>query len=171
MNLFNLTTNYVRLIEMTNDLDELTFLDTLESIEEPLHIKMANVVKVIRSIEADVDFIAKEEKRLGELKKSKSNSIKRLKDMLQLSVETVGETTDTGNKKLLIKEDAFVKMIYTQKNPPSVEILDETKIPKKFKIKQPDKIDSKAIIEAWKENDWKKTNAAKVTQGIGVRYK
>jgi hypothetical protein len=170
MNLFNLTTNYVRLIELTNELDEQTFLDTLESIEEPLHTKMVNVVKVIRHIESDIEFIAKEEKRLAELKKSKNNSIKRLKDMLKFSVEVVGDETEKGTKKLMIKDDAFVKMIYTQNNPPSVDILDETKIPRKYRIKQADKIDNKAIIAAWKEQKWK-SKSATITQSVGIRFK
>ena len=169
MNLYQLTKNYLEIINLSDELDEETLRDTLESISEPLEIKMANIVKVIRSIEADIDFVETEEKRLKELKESKRNTIKRLKNMLLDSVEIVGKETKTGGKKLEVKGDAFVKSVYTQKNPPSVEIVDPKLIPDNFKIAQEPKIDSKAIIDAWKNN--LQVEGANVKQSIGVRFK
>jgi hypothetical protein len=169
MNLYQLTKNYLEIINLSDELDEEVLADTIASIEEPLEIKMANIVKVIRSIEADNDFIETEEKRLKALRESKKNTIKRLKNMLLDSVEIVGKETKSGGKKLEVKGDAFVKSVYTQKNPPSVEIIDPKLIPDDFKIPQDPKIDSKAIIEAWKNN--LQVEGANVTQGVGVRFK
>ena len=169
MNLFQLTSNYMQIIELSNQLDEETFQDTLESIEEPLAIKMANYVKVIRTIEADIEMIDKETKRLSELKSSKNNTIKRLKNTLLDSVEIVGEDTKTGGKKLVVKDDPYVKSVYTQKNPLKLEVIDESKIPKEYKIQQPDKVDGKSILAAIKEK--KEVPGVTVVQSIGVRFK
>lgn len=170
MNLYQLTSNYMQIIELSNQLDEETFLDTLESIEEPLAMKMANYVKVIRSIEGDIEMIDKEAKRLAELKVSKNNTIERLKQTLLDSIEIVGEVNPkTGGKKLVVKDDPFLKSIYTQKNPPSVKVLDENEIPEEYKVKQPDKVDGKAILEAWK--DEKEVPGVVKHQGIGIRYR
>lgn len=170
MNLYQLTSNYMQIIELSNQLDEETFLDTLESIEEPLAMKMANYVKVIRSIEGDIEMIDKEVKRLAELKASKNNTISRLKQTLLDSVEIVGEVNPkTGGKKLVVKDDPFVKSIYTQKNPPSVQVLEEDEIPEDYKVKQPDKVDSKAILAAYKEDI--EVPGVVINQGIGIRYR
>jgi hypothetical protein len=169
MNLFQLTRNYIELVELSDQMDQETFVDTLESIQEPLEKKMTNIVKVIRSIESDVEFIKKEEARLKELKASKANAISRLKDMLHDSVLMVGEKTKTGGHKLTIKDDPYVKSIYTQKNPPGVELLDAQEVPDDYKIPQEPKIDNKAIIEAWK-NDVE-VKGVVVSQGVGVRFK
>ena len=170
MNLYQLTSNYMQIIELSNQLDEETFLDTLESIEEPLAMKMANYVKVIRSIEGDIEMIEKEVKRLAELKASKNNTIARLKQTLLDSVEIVGEVNPkTGGKKLVVKDDPFVKSIYSQRNPPSVQVLEEDKIPEDYKVKQPDKVDSKAILAAYKEDI--EVPGVVINQGIGIRYR
>lgn len=170
MNLYQLTSNYMQIIELSNQLDEETFWDTLESIEEPLAMKMANYVKVIRSIEGDIEMIDKETKRLTELKASKNNTISRLKQTLLDSVEIVGEVNPkTGGKKLVVKDDPFVKSIYTQKNPPSVQVLEEDEIPEDYKVKQPDKVDSKAILAAYKEDI--EVPGVVINQGIGIRYR
>lgn len=169
MNLFQLTANYLQIIELSNQLDEETLKDTLESIQEPLEIKMANIVKVIRSIENDIEAIEKEEKRLKEFKESKRNTIKRLKFMLLESVEVVGNVTKTGGKKLEVKNDPYVKSVYTQKNPPSVEIIDANLIPSDFKVPQEPKVDSKAIIAAWKEDQ--EIEGVKINQSTGVRFR
>ena len=170
MNLYQLTSNYMQIIELSNQLDEETFLDTLESIEEPLAMKMANYVKVIRSIEGDIEMIDKEVKRLAELKASKNNTIARLKQTLLDSVEIVGEVNPkTGGKKLVVKDDPFVKSIYSQKNPPCAQVLEEDKIPEDYKVKQPDKVDSKAILAAYKEDI--EVPGVVINQGIGIRYR
>lgn len=169
MNLFQLTNGYRQIIEMSGDLEEAAFKDTLESIEEPLGMKMANYVKVIRAIEADIDAIDKESKRLAEFKASKKKTIERLKNVLLDSVEIVGEETNTGGKRFVIYDDPFVKMLWSQKSPPKINILDETKIPKKYYVPQPKKLDSAAILAALKDN--KKVRGVEIQQLVGVRYK
>lgn len=169
MNLFQLTQNYMQIIELSGELDEDILKDTLESIVEPLEIKMANIVKVIRYVESDIDLIEKEEKRLKDIKASKKNTISRLKLMLLDSVEITGKETKTGGKKLEVRNDPFVKSIYTQKNPPSVEVLNAELIPDNYKIPQDPKIDNKAILAAWKDET--KVEGVRINQGIGVRFK
>lgn len=170
MNLYQLTGDYLNFLMLSDEFDEQTFLDTLESIQEPLEMKMANYVKVIRAIESDIEAIKKEEQRLAALKKSKTNTILKLKETLLYSVEVAGKEMPNGNKKLFVQDDPFVKSIYTQNNPPSVEILSEKSIPKKFKVPQPPKIDSKAILAEWKEDKTIKIRGIRVNQSTGVRF-
>ena len=170
MNLFNLTGDYLRVLELSDQLDEQTFQDTLESIQEPIEVKMANYVKLIKAINADVEAIKKEEERLKKLKDSKNKTVSKLKETLLWSVEMVGEETKTGGKKVFVKDDPYVKSVYTAKNPPSLEVLNDKIVPKKFKIPQPPKIDSKAIFAAMKEDETLKVKGVVVKQGVGVRF-
>lgn len=170
MNLFNLTGDYLRVLELSDQLDEQTFYDTLESIQEPIEVKMANYVKLIKAINADVEAIKKEEERLKKLKDSKNKTVSKLKETLLWSVNMVGEETATGGKKVVMKDDLYVKSVYTKRNPPSLEIVNDKIIPKKFKIPQPPKIDSRAILTAMKEDETLKVKGVAVKQGIGVMF-
>ena len=170
MNLFQITSDYLRVLELSDQFDEETLRDTLESIQEPLEVKMANYVKLIKSIEADVAAIKVEEDRLKKLKDSKNKTIDKLKETLLWAVEATGEETKSGGKKVVVKNDIHVRSVYTQKNPPKVEIVNEKIVPKKFKVPQPPKIDSKAILAAKKENENLKIKGVQITQGVGVRY-
>ena len=103
--------------------------------------------KVIRTLECDVDSVDAEIKRLTDKKRRIQNNIGSMKRSLESTM------LELGKKK--IKTPLFGFNI--QKNPPSVNILDEGKVPENFRIKQPDKIDRKSIIAELKESgntDW-----------------
>ena len=170
MNLFELASEYLRVLEVSDQFDEEILRDTLDSIQEPLEVKMANYVKLIKSIDADIEAIKAEETRLKKLKDSKNKTIEKLKETLLWAVEVTGQEQKNGMKKVVVQNDVHVKSLWLQKNPPKVEILNEKIVPKKFKIPQPPKIDSKAILAAMKEDESLKVKGVQVTQGVGVRY-
>jgi predicted nuclease with TOPRIM domain len=159
MKLYELTDNYMQLVELADQLDEETFRDTLESIQDSIEDKVENTAKVIKSIEADVLAIKEEEKRLKERRQSLETKIDNIKDYLKEQLEK------TGIDK--VKRPTITVSI--QNNPPKAEIVDEKTIPLTYKIPQPAKLNKKAILEAMKNGE--KVPGAVLVQERGLRIK
>src|SRR5699024_6816004 len=85
MNLYDLTSNWQHVYEM--DLDEDTWLDTLNSIDEEIDIKANNIGFLIQNLTADVEGYKREEKRLADKRRVAENKIKSLKSYLQDNME------------------------------------------------------------------------------------
>lgn len=103
--------------------------------------KADGYAKVLRSLDGKEEAINSEIKRLTEMKRVVANNKKAIKQNLENAM------IETGKRKF--KTTLFSFGI--QKNPMAVKIEDESKVPKQFLIKQPDKIDKKALIKAYKE--------------------
>jgi predicted nuclease with TOPRIM domain len=159
MKLYELTDNYMQLIELADQLDEETFRNTLESIQDSIEDKVENTAKVIKSIEADVLAIKEEEKRLKERRQALESRIDNIKDYLKEQLEK------TGIDK--VKRPTITVSI--QNNPPKAEIVDEKTIPLTYKIPQPAKLNKKAILEAMKNGE--KVPGAVLVQERGLRIK
>lgn len=153
--LYELTNEYKNIYEQMDDpeVDEESFLGMLELIEEDIQAKAENYAKVIKNVEADVDGLKKEIDRLTDKKRSAENKIRRMKEALQGAMEL------TGNTKFATTLFSF----NIQNNPPTCEfdVDDIKKIPKKYHIKQEDKIDKKQIIA-----DLKDETLAKKLKGV-----
>ena len=134
MNLYTLTDNYLHVLELAENGDDLT--DTLEALEDAIEDKAENTAKVIKQLEANADMLANEIKRLSERKTTAENNAKRLKVYLQEQLEKVG--TDK------IKGEIFTVAI--QNNPQSVDVLDEQLIPADYFIQQAPKLDRKELL-------------------------
>lgn len=137
-NLFELSTKFAELLNMVDEgysIEELQ--DTLDSIQADMDTKVDNTVGLIRSVEADVETIDKEVKRLQELKRSKVNFVDRLKGYLQdaLEVQDIKNYRTSKN------------YIYKRKNAPSKDIVDETKIPSEYWVSQAPKLNSKMLVD------------------------
>lgn len=147
--LYEIKGQFKELMEMADEcnLTQADIKDTLEGLDCELEEKADAYAKVIRTLECDVDSVDAEIKRLTDKKKRIQNNIGSMKRSLESTM------IELGKKK--IKTPLFGFNI--QKNPPSVNILDESKVPDNFRIKQPDKIDRKSIIAELKESgntDW-----------------
>ena len=65
--LYELTDQYQQLLELESEIDEQTFIDTLQSIDEAIEDKAENLAKVIKEMEAefkkilDIDYDASKE--------------------------------------------------------------------------------------------------------------
>src|SRR5690554_2013404 len=133
--------------------------DTLEALNDAIEDKAVGYAKVIKNLEGQVLAIKDEEQRLADRRKSLENNIKRLKESLEDSMKA------NGMKR--IKTELFSFNI--QKNPPSLEILNEKAIPTDFLIPQEPKIDKKAILAAIKnEQD---VPDVEVRQGESLRIR
>ena len=136
--LFELTDEYMQLLDMLDDpeVDEQTLKDTMEAIGGEIEDKADGYAKVIADITATVDGLKTQIDRLTERKRAIENNIKRMKQVLQNAMKATGKTT--------FKTELFSFNI--QKNPPSVEIATDVRLPDKYLIPQPEKIDKKGII-------------------------
>lgn len=133
--------------------------DTLESINLAIEDKLENIAKVIKNLEAEVKAFREEEKRLTERRRSIENNIKRLKEYAEESLRI------TGNQKM--KTGLFTFSI--QKNPPSVQVFNETIVPKEFFIIPEPKIDKKKIQEAIKNGESVAGVELKQTESLRIR--
>ena len=131
LSLYDLSQAYDQVLDL--DLDDETASRILGQIEEAVEQKVENIGLARRSVEAQVKVLKDEIDRLSERKKSLEKKSDWLKDyayqaMKQFNIEKVKGTKLT---------------VWIQNNPPSIEVLDEEKVPDDYKEKQPDKIDKK----------------------------
>lgn len=141
-NLFDLSQNYKQIYDLISEGEEAeVYLDTLESIDDAIEEKADGYAGVIRQLKSDNDGLTNEIKRLQDRKKSNDNGINRLKENLQLMMQQTGKTKFKTN----------LNTFGIQKNPASLKILDEKKIPKKYFIEQEPKLNSQILKKEIKD--------------------
>jgi hypothetical protein len=157
--LYELTNDFQELLDLIQqgEFDQATLADTLEGITGEIEIKADGYAKVIKEIEGNVLTIKAEIDRLSGKKSTLDNSIKSLKQSLEMAMRTTGKTK--------FKTDLFSFNI--AKNPASLVITGE--VPTEFYIPQPPKIDNAAIKEKLKDGEF--LGFAKLEQGESLRIK
>ena len=139
MNLYELSTDLVALRDM-HEVEEVEKIKAI--IEAEIETKSTGIVAVVRNLEATVDAIDTEIKRLTDLKKVKKNNIDRLKEYTKECMEL------RGVKKL----ETSLGNISIRKTPGAVNILDEAIIPLNYiTIEQVKKVDKKALLKDLKD--------------------
>lgn len=145
-NLYQLAEQYKKFydyMEEALDDDSLTeddlelYYETLESIQEPLEHKIENICRFLRNIEGDIEAYRKEKLRLERKQKYLQNKFDGLKRWMKDSLEL--------NK--IDKIEAGMYKVRLQKNPASVEIIDESKVPKKYITKTEVCFDKKLLLK------------------------
>lgn len=112
------------------------YIDTLEAIEDEIGNKVENIAKFLKNIQGDIKAFKEEEGRLKKKRGYLTNKYEGLKEYTQSVLEL--------NKIDRVPAGTFdVKL---QVSPPSVNIIDASKIPGKYKIEQEPKIDSKGLL-------------------------
>ena len=157
--LYELTDKYQQLLELESEIDEQTFIDTLQSIDEAIEGKAENLAKVIKEIESTVSVITNEISRLQSKKQALNNRVANLKTYLQGEMEKVNKTK--------VKGALFTVNI--QNNPPSLKVENADKIPKSFYIEQEPTLDKKALKEAVKNGEVIEGVALVQTQSVRIR--
>lgn len=158
MNLYQLTGSYLQVLEMADQFDEEVLNDTLHSINESIEQKAENTAKLIKSIEAEAAAIDAEVKRLNELKKVKQNKAKNIKEYLQSEMLKL--------EKRKIQTPLF--NIRIQKNPPSLSVMDEANIPKRFYEEQAPKLKRRELLNALKDGEELEGVEIKQTEGLRI---
>lgn len=91
MRLYELTSDLLVLQEMLEDnIDDQCLLDTLEGVQGEYEIKLEAYCKVIKNLEADMDALKSEAKRLTDKRKVLENNIDRLKKAMFDSMKATG---------------------------------------------------------------------------------
>ncbi|WP_213482819.1 siphovirus Gp157 family protein [Staphylococcus epidermidis] len=140
-NLFELKDSYKQVYDLIAEQeDEQILKDTLASINDAIEEKADGYVAVIKSLEADNNAIDEEIKRLRQRKTSNQNGVKRLKESLQEVME------QTGKEKFKTSLNSYS----IANNPPSLDVKDESLIPKQYYIEQQPKLDKKELLKAVK---------------------
>ena len=116
-NIYELTDTWMQVQALMEnpDLDQQALADTFEGIDGAVEDKAENSAKVIKNLEANIEGIDNEIRRLMSLKKARENHVKWLKEGLLYSMLTTGKTK--------FKTDLF--SFGVQKAPVSVVLDDE----------------------------------------------
>ncbi|MBT2600909.1 MULTISPECIES: siphovirus Gp157 family protein [unclassified Oceanobacillus] len=137
--LYDLTQDFLQVQSLIDDGGE-GLRDTLESIDLAIEDKLENIGKVIRNLDGEAEMLKAEEKRLSDKRKAIEANQKRLKMYVE------DQLILTGKDK--VKTGIFTFAM--QNNPPSLKVLDEKILPKRFFIEQEPKLDKKALKEELK---------------------
>ncbi|HCT0311584.1 TPA: siphovirus Gp157 family protein [Staphylococcus pseudintermedius] len=158
--LFNLTDAYQQVYDLIAEQgDETVLIETLQSINDALEEKADGYVAVIKTLEADNVAIDEEIKRLRQRKTSNQNGISRLKESLQFSMES------TGKEKFKTALNSYS----IANNPPSLDVVKESLIPKEYWLSQAPKLNKKDLLKDIKNGADIKGVEVKQTRSLRVR--
>lgn len=157
--LYELTGQYLALMDIAEEADPDVLRDTLELIDGEIEDKADNYAKVIKNLEGESKTIEEEIERLGRKKKGIDNSIDSIKKNLERCMIV------TGKRKFKTTFFSFG----IQKNTPSVNVKDESKVPAQFWKKQDPKLDRTSLKEFLKKNG--NTDYAELVQGESLRIR
>lgn len=150
--LYDISKDYI--VFINSDLPEDELKECLESIEGAFEEKGSNIVAVVNTLQADVDAISNEIKRLQDRKKTIVNNQERMKEYLRYNMEQSGITK--------INHPLF--NISIGKPSVIVEVTDSDLIPDEFvKIETKITPDKVAIKKALK--DGVEIEGAKLSEG------
>lgn len=158
MKLYQLTDNYLRVQELLEENKTEAVEDTLDALTDGFHDKAENIVKIIKSLAADAEMAGKEAKRLLKRKQALENNVQKLKNYLQTEMERME----------IRKINSTLFTIQIQKNPASVEIVDEALLKPFFLLQEP-KIDKKRIAEILKSGE--EVKGARLVESESIRIR
>lgn len=164
MSIYDLTGRMAALQEMLEgDIDpeqEVEVWQELEIAAEDMADKLDGYARIIRNLSAESAALKAESDRLTARKRTLDSRVEWLKNNVRLAMLATGQS----------KVKTGIGTWSVQKNPHSVIITDEAAIPQEYRIPQPDKIDSRAIIAAYKM-DGEIIPGAEVVQTGGLRFR
>lgn len=142
--MYELTGEYARLLgeleSCTADSDEDEIYAELEAVEGDISDKAENYARFIQNLESDVDAYSAEIQRLTDRKRAAENRIRRAKADLLAGMQG-------ANMK---KIQTSIGKWSVRTNPIRVEVEDMDKLPERFLIPQPPKVDKLAIRNEYK---------------------
>ena len=147
MKLYELSQNFRNLQQVLENagedenLKELV-INSMKGLECDLSTKVENIVRLIKNLQAEVEALKAEEKRLARERKIRENKIENLQGYL---FDTINEL-----EKKEVKGGIFTVSI--KKNPPKTVVEELNAIPKQFIVNTPS-VDKKMLKEALKNGE------------------
>ena len=159
--LYELTEMYQNISNLIEeDADNETLEKALDEITDSIQIKAENMAKLIKSIEGNINVLKDEEKRLQAKRKALENKVVNIKEYLENQLKAMGLKKVQGN----------LFTVSIQKNPQSVNILNEDLIPEQFKeVVTTTKIDRRELLAALKEGQEIEGVEIKQTESLRIR--
>ena len=161
MKLYEVSTNINAVWNLleSEDVDLEVIESTLISLEEAFETKADGIASIMKSLDAEAEAIKAEEVRLAARRKSAENRKEWLKGYLEREMERAGLSK--------VKTPKFT--VSLSLNPPSVEVLDPSKIPSDYwRVPEP-QLDKKSIVQAFKEGNL--IDGVRLVQKRGIRVK
>jgi len=128
MNLYNAVTEYDEILSdllerlESKEIDEVTFSDTLESVQGDLNEKLLSFAASAKNAEAKAEYIKAAEKELADKRKSEERKAEKIRQIIK----------DTMNRFELFKISNNLIQVSRRNNPPSVDVYDADSIPEQF---------------------------------------
>lgn len=144
------------------DLDEQTFLDTLESLSGDLEVKATNVAMFVKNLEASADAIKQAEKQMADRRKAIEAKTERIRKYLLENMVKTG----------ISKIECPYFVLSVRKSPPAVDVLIADQIPDEyFDIPEPPPpvLNKKRLAEDLKAGVV--IEGARLTQGNSLQIK
>lgn len=142
MRLYDLASQYQMLLDMIDeDIDNDALKIMLDGISGRFEEKAENTVKVIKSLDYDIESIKKEVDRLTVRAKTLERKREFLRDYLKNSMNLISKEK--------IKGALFT--IWIQDSRPSVEVLDEGSVPSDYFVQPAPQLRKSMILEAWEK--------------------
>lgn len=159
--LYELSSDFLEAMELfdTDDYSIEAIQTTLDCIGYELEQKAENYAKYIRNIESEIDAFKAEEKRLFKKRSALESRVEFLKNNLEWVMKTTGKTK--------IKTKLFSFNI--QKNPPSVRLIPDKKVPEQYLIQQKPVVNMQEIKKALKNGE--QMEFAELVQGESLRIR
>lgn len=157
--LYDLSERYQNILDVAEMLDEEQLQEALSEIDDAIENKADGYAKVIQELHGKTDVLKKEEKRLADRRKSIENNAKRIKESLQ-------------DQMLLLDKRKFKTDLFSfniQNNPPSLSVLDESHIPKRFYEEQDPKLNKRELLKALKGGEELEGVEIKQTESVRIR--
>ena len=154
---------YLRLleeIELADDAQRAVIYKQLQDADQDFNEKAENYAKLMLNLTASADSKREESRRLLTSARADEMTVDWLKNQMLEAMKLRG----------VKRVDTKIGHWSSRSNGPAVQILDETKIPEEYRIKQPDKINKAAIIDAYKTGG-EIVPGTEVTRGESITFK
>jgi hypothetical protein len=124
LTLYTIADQYLQNLQKLQDmdLDEQTFVDTLESLSGDLEVKATNVAMFVRNLEASAESIKAAEKQMADRRKAIEAKAERIRNYLKDNMARTGIT----------KIDCPYFALSLRNSPPAVEIINANEIPAQY---------------------------------------
>jgi hypothetical protein len=131
----------------------------LDKLDSTFDEKAFNIARYIKNLEGESMAVKAEKDRLAKRQKALDAKAKGLKDYLSIMMNRLDKDK--------IKDDVFT--IAMQNNPPSVDLVEQSKIPQEYWIEQEPVLDKKHLLADLKEEKEIPGCKLKVSRSVRIR--